>query len=109
MKLIIDTDPGVDDAIAIALAHALPDVDLIGMTAIFVAMCGLERFAARAWGLATVANVALNALFIPAFGMNGAAGATLVSTTFGSALLWHAIRREKLIDISLLSLLRRRQ
>lgn len=35
MKLIIDTDPGVDDAIAIALAHALPDVDLIGMTAIF--------------------------------------------------------------------------
>ncbi len=35
MKLIIDTDPGVDDAIAIALAHAMRDVDLIGMTAIF--------------------------------------------------------------------------
>ena len=35
MKLIIDTDPGIDDAIAIALAHALPQVDLIGMTAVF--------------------------------------------------------------------------
>jgi inosine-uridine nucleoside N-ribohydrolase len=35
MKLIIDTDPGVDDAIAIALAHALPQVDVIGMTTIF--------------------------------------------------------------------------
>ncbi len=35
MKLIIDTDPGVDDAIAIALAHALPEVELVGMTAIF--------------------------------------------------------------------------
>lgn len=35
MKLIIDTDPGIDDAIAIALAHALPQIDLIGMTAIF--------------------------------------------------------------------------
>lgn len=35
MKLIIDTDPGVDDAIAIALAHGLPNVDLIGLTTIF--------------------------------------------------------------------------
>jgi len=35
MKLIIDTDPGVDDAIAIALAHALPQIDLIGLTAVF--------------------------------------------------------------------------
>lgn len=35
MKLIIDTDPGVDDAIAIALAHALPNIDFIGMTTVF--------------------------------------------------------------------------
>lgn len=35
MKLIIDTDPGVDDAIAIALAHAMPQIDLIGMTTVF--------------------------------------------------------------------------
>lgn len=35
MKLIIDTDPGVDDAIAIALAHALPQIDLVGLTTVF--------------------------------------------------------------------------
>lgn len=35
MKLIIDTDPGIDDAMAIALAHAMPEVDLIGLTACF--------------------------------------------------------------------------
>ncbi|WP_039017856.1 nucleoside hydrolase [Halocynthiibacter namhaensis] len=35
MKMIIDTDPGVDDAIAIALAHALPEIDLIGLTTVF--------------------------------------------------------------------------
>lgn len=35
MKLIIDTDPGVDDALAIALATALPDVNLLGLTTVF--------------------------------------------------------------------------
>ncbi len=35
MKLIIDTDPGVDDALAIALAHAMPQVQLVALTAIF--------------------------------------------------------------------------
>lgn len=35
MKLIIDTDPGIDDAMAIALAHAMPQINLIGLTACF--------------------------------------------------------------------------
>ncbi|WP_458791440.1 nucleoside hydrolase [Yoonia sp. MH D7] len=35
MKMIIDTDPGIDDAMAIALAHAMPEVELIGLTACF--------------------------------------------------------------------------
>jgi pyrimidine-specific ribonucleoside hydrolase len=34
-SLIIDTDPGVDDAFAIALACAMPEVDLLGVTAVF--------------------------------------------------------------------------
>lgn len=34
-KLIIDTDPGTDDAIAILLAVNHPDIDLIGLTTIF--------------------------------------------------------------------------
>ncbi|WP_164657760.1 nucleoside hydrolase [Tropicibacter sp. Alg240-R139] len=35
MKLIIDTDPGIDDAMAIAYAHASPDIDLLGLTTVF--------------------------------------------------------------------------
>ncbi|WP_424833782.1 nucleoside hydrolase [Ruegeria sp.] len=35
MKLIIDTDPGIDDAMAIAYAAAAPEIDLIGLTAVF--------------------------------------------------------------------------
>lgn len=34
-KLIIDTDPGVDDAFAIALAAVSEDVDLLGVTTVF--------------------------------------------------------------------------
>ncbi|MFD1151364.1 nucleoside hydrolase [Saccharothrix hoggarensis] len=33
--LIIDTDPGVDDALALALAVASPEVELIGVTTVF--------------------------------------------------------------------------
>ncbi|TQM83161.1 pyrimidine-specific ribonucleoside hydrolase [Saccharothrix saharensis] len=33
--LIIDTDPGVDDAFALALAAASPEVELIGVTTVF--------------------------------------------------------------------------
>jgi len=34
-KLIIDTDPGVDDAMAILYAAISPDIDLLGLTTIF--------------------------------------------------------------------------
>ncbi|WP_208352697.1 nucleoside hydrolase [Pseudaestuariivita rosea] len=34
-KLIIDTDPGIDDAIAIFYAAAAPDIDLLGLTTVF--------------------------------------------------------------------------
>jgi pyrimidine-specific ribonucleoside hydrolase len=35
IKLIIDTDPGIDDAFAIALASFSDDVDLLGVTTVF--------------------------------------------------------------------------
>lgn len=35
MKIIIDTDPGVDDAMAIFYAHAAPDIELLGLTTVF--------------------------------------------------------------------------
>ena len=34
-KIIIDTDPGIDDAMAIFYAAAAPDIELLGLTAIF--------------------------------------------------------------------------
>ena len=34
-KIIIDTDPGVDDAMAILFACAHPGLDLVGLTSIF--------------------------------------------------------------------------
>ncbi|KAG6544717.1 hypothetical protein Mapa_013907 [Marchantia paleacea] len=34
-KVIIDTDPGIDDAMAILMAFQSPDVEIIGMTTIF--------------------------------------------------------------------------
>ncbi|WP_291414649.1 nucleoside hydrolase [Actinophytocola sp.] len=34
-KLIVDTDPGIDDAVAIFLAAASPELDLLGLTTVF--------------------------------------------------------------------------
>ncbi|ACU39869.1 nucleoside hydrolase [Actinosynnema pretiosum subsp. pretiosum] len=48
--LIIDTDPGVDDAFALALAAASPEVDLVGVTTTF-GNVGLERTTRNALGL----------------------------------------------------------
>ena len=35
LKLIIDTDPGIDDAMAIFYAIASPEIDLLGLTTVF--------------------------------------------------------------------------
>jgi inosine-uridine nucleoside N-ribohydrolase len=35
MKLIIDTDPGIDDAMAISYAAAASEIDLLGLTTVF--------------------------------------------------------------------------
>ena len=38
-KLIFDTDPGVDDAIALYFALAPPHIELIGITTTFGNVC----------------------------------------------------------------------
>ncbi|WP_206680467.1 nucleoside hydrolase [Neoaquamicrobium sediminum] len=50
MKLIIDTDPGVDDALAILYAAADPEIELLGLTTVF--------------GNVTVAQATRNALHL---------------------------------------------
>ena len=49
--IIIDTDPGIDDTLAIMLAAASPEVDIIGITAV-AGNTGLEHTARNAAGLA---------------------------------------------------------
>ena len=34
-KIIIDTDPGIDDAMAILFALASPEIELVGLTTVF--------------------------------------------------------------------------
>lgn len=34
-KIIIDTDPGIDDAMAILFAHLAPEIELVGLTTVF--------------------------------------------------------------------------
>ena len=34
MKVVIDTDPGTDDALAIAMALNSPDLDVLGLTTV---------------------------------------------------------------------------
>jgi len=58
-KVIIDTDPGIDDAMAVVYAAAHPDLELIGLTSIFgnVSVATATRNALRL--------VELNGLDIP--------------------------------------------
>lgn len=49
-KIILDTDPGIDDAMAILFAEAHPDIDLIGITTVY--------------GNATIDNGMHNALYL---------------------------------------------
>lgn len=49
-KIIFDTDPGIDDAMALLLIHALPSLDIVGITTVF--------------GNASIGTCTRNALYI---------------------------------------------
>lgn len=56
-KIIFDTDPGIDDAMALLLAHACSDIELVGITTTF--------------GNANIENTTRNALYLKQqFGMS---------------------------------------
>ncbi|MEM7378439.1 MAG: nucleoside hydrolase [Pseudomonadota bacterium] len=70
-KIIIDTDPGIDDALAILLALAHPKLDVVGLTTVFgnvpvsLATDNALRIADTAQSAVPVAAGAATPLFIP--------------------------------------------
>ncbi|MFM4721254.1 nucleoside hydrolase [Aeromonas bivalvium] len=79
-KIILDTDPGIDDAMAILFAEAHPDIDLVGITTVF--------------GNATIENGTRNALWLKQkYGMRAdvamGAAAPLVREPVGPTTVVH--------------------
>lgn len=69
----------------------------MGSVAILLNMTGHERYTARGVGIAAAVNVALNAILIPLWGINGAATATATSLVVWNLIL--ALHVIKKIDI----------
>lgn len=55
-KIILDCDPGHDDAIALLLAHGNPDIELLAVTTV-VGNQTLEKVTRNALAVARVANI----------------------------------------------------
>ncbi|ASY70547.1 nucleoside hydrolase [Sinorhizobium fredii] len=69
-KVIFDTDPGVDDAMALLFLHRHPKIDLIGITSVF-GNASIETttrnalFLKQAWGIAAPVAKGLGEMFNP--------------------------------------------
>ena len=55
-KIIIDTDPGIDDAMAILFAHAHPEIELLGLTTVF-GNIGIDQSTDNALRIIDVAGI----------------------------------------------------
>ncbi len=69
-----------------------------GFVIVLLTMTGHEEKAMRAVAMAAVINVILNVVFIPPFGMIGAASATVTSFLIGNILLFRIVRQKLGID-----------
>ena len=56
-KIILDCDPGHDDAIALMLAHGSPDIELVAVTTVG-GNAVLEKTTRNALGIMTMAGIA---------------------------------------------------
>lgn len=78
----------------------------VGTAAALLNMTGHEHATLRSIAVATIANVSLNALLIPAYGATGAAIATTISIACANLLLWQAALRRLRIDTMAFSFVR---
>lgn len=75
-----------------------------GLAFMLLNMTGYERFTGKVGWLTTVLNIVLNAIFIPLWGVIGAAIATSSSTMIGGFITLWAVRRWLGIDATLMGL-----
>ncbi|MGB8274445.1 MAG: polysaccharide biosynthesis C-terminal domain-containing protein, partial [Alphaproteobacteria bacterium] len=81
-------------AIAMAILAGAQLVNVAaGSVGLVLNMTGHERITAWGVGLAAILNIALNALLIPLWGIEGAAIATASSLVAWNLILWLAVRR----------------
>lgn len=69
-----------------------------GPVGMLLNMSGFERTVTKGMFLAAVANILLNLLLVPTFGMIGAATATLITLSVWNIALWRAALSRILID-----------
>ena len=65
-SVVIDTDPGIDDAVAILLALASPEFDIAGITTVAGFLCLLTHVVVPAAQLGVLASVGLGFVMIAA-------------------------------------------
>jgi O-antigen/teichoic acid export membrane protein len=76
----------------------------IGLAFVILNMTGHERFTATLGWVTTILNIVLNAIFIPIWGVNGAAIATSISILLGGFVSLFAVRQKLGIDATLMGL-----
>ena len=76
----------------------------IGLSFMILNMTGHERYTAKVGWITTVLNIVLNAIFIPLWGVEGAAIATSSSIMLGGFLSLFAVRQRLGIDATLMGL-----
>jgi len=69
-----------------------------GSVGFLLNMTGYETVTARILWQTALSNIALNAVFIPLYGMNGAAIATAISVAFWNLLLYREVKEKLNID-----------
>jgi O-antigen/teichoic acid export membrane protein len=85
----------------VVLALGFLGSSIAGPAAIVLNMTGHQDASARTYAVVALANVALNAVLIPRLGIVGAALATALTTTAGSAWLYRLVRRGLRVDPTL--------